>query len=442
MSLVWRGWVFALIWVGWCVLAWGAQEEVYRFLVLSDPQYRVARAGDPAGLVVNGYRWSSATWAGLPGVAEKLGARFVFVPGDIFEYKEGDGATVAGLWDHWDQYTRRFGAAGARARIEWITGGHEYWDGGKDYDHAAKDVFLKRYPEKVRYAVRDGENLFVLFDDIHDPWYLEPNGIGWLKKTLEEAEGKQKRIFFFGHVPPRSTAAWWPDGSGVKVDGARSQMAALLTKHRVTAAFFGHEHFPSYLGDAGGFPMIVVAQAMPVLVEIRGDVVSYRWLKAPLAEDPLAQMSEVVRDEPVKKVWVAAIPPGRKLAEAAEARGRIDPERPVRLDDGSEVGFAEVAVGVEGVALSAVPGARAGGQVVVIAEVKKENSWAQHFRVRSGAAGEVYFNGQALGRIMGDAGRWEVWHVRARGSERPRVTLVLEVEDVGARFVVVPHVGP
>jgi hypothetical protein len=292
----------------------------------------------------------------------------------------------------------------------------------------------------VRYAVHDGDNLFILFDDIHDPTFLDAGGsagLDWLKATLDAAH--EKRVFFFGHVPPRNTAAWWPDGTGTKVDGYRSKMAALLSEHHITAAFFGHEHFQSYLADTGGFPMFVAAISTPLLVEIADDQVRYRWLKSPLAADPLAQVSDAISDRAVQRWLVAAIPPGRKLVGTPP---QLDPQQPIRLDDGSTVSFEQILAPTGDVAVSQFRGIQPGGQIIAIAEVPGESTWAQHLRIRSGLPGTAYFNQLPLGRIAGNPERWNTWLLMAARDRPNRATVVFDVTDPNARFAFVPYAGP
>jgi len=209
-----------------------AEDQPLRFLVMGDPQFKLAKPGQPEA----GYVWTSDVWAKLPNLMRRVHAKYLFVCGDIFEYKVGDGTTITGLWDEWDKYVATFKAAG---RVEWITGGHEFW-GGKT-ESEPRDVFLKRYPDHVRYRIVDGENVFILFDDLHDPNYLDPNGLAWLEKTLGESAAA-KHVWFFGHVPPRNTADWWPTGERPRKDAFRIRLAELLEKRGITAAFFGHEH--------------------------------------------------------------------------------------------------------------------------------------------------------------------------------------------------------
>lgn len=398
----------------------------YRFLVMGDPQFRIARPGDKD--LVGGYHWTSSTWAAMPRLCERLGARRFFVCGDLFEYQHGDGSAIPALWDHWDRYLGRF----QTTTVGWITGGHEFWGGGP-MDREARQTFLARYPDRIRYSIVDGDNLFILFDNIHDPKFLDPNGLQWLEQLLSGSQ--QKRRFFFGHVPPRDTASWWPDGTDAKADEFRSKMAAILEKHQVTAAFFGHEHISSYIADPGGFPMFCVGVQTPLLVEINDERVSYRWLNNPLADDPLAKTTEAVFDRPVQRWQIAFVPPGRKLALIP-----TDPSQPLELDDGSRAAFLELAS--ERVSMANVPGVQQGGQLVAIADIPRDGLWGQHIRIRSGVPGTLYFNGRRTGQFTAHAERGSAWLVNRERGRRNVATLVLDITQTDAIFTLIPHTCP
>lgn len=262
--------------------------EPFRFLVMGDPQFRVPRPGIPAQTWNLGYEWPNDVWRELPRIMRRLGAHRLFVCGDIFEYLEGDGTTVGDLWDVWDAYAATFDDG---LHMDWVTGGHEWLRGpcreGDPWvnEPEPRDYFLQRYPERVRYVVRDGRQAFILFDNTHEFGVLKPGALEWLDAALESCQDLE-HVWFFGHVPPWDPAYWWPQEGEEYREELRSDMAALLTAYGVRGAFFGHLHRDIFLGEPGGFPLFVTGREHPLLVEVCGGDVSFRWIMDPLSADP------------------------------------------------------------------------------------------------------------------------------------------------------------
>jgi hypothetical protein len=406
-------------------------QKPFRFLVMADPQFQAPNRYGRPELMNYGLQWTSSTWKAMPHVMRKLAVRRFFVCGDIFEYHDGDGTTVAGLWDVWDRYLKTFEGAGP---VEWITGGHEFW--GKAAAQA-RDLFLKRYPGHVRYRIVENGQAFILFDDTHTPDFLKPGGLEWLESTLEEVRGAE-HVWFFGHVPPRNTADWWPTVKRPgQLDEYRSRMAMLLEKHKVRAAFFGHEHRPAYLGDRGGFPMIVASTSIPLLVEVRGEQVAFRWLMDPTADDPL-ETAVGLEGPPVESWRVAVLARGRPLPDDI---GNTDPDRPATTDGAGQLVFHNVA-GKDGVVdLGDLPGLEHGGRAIAVADYQLNTSWgARCARIRSQMPYSLWINGSFF--ESAPATRDRFFGYQMANKARNRAVLVLEVEGPGRRFTFVRHAFP
>lgn len=405
-----------------------ATQPAMRFLVMGDPQFRLLHKGDPAA----GYQWTSPTWARMPALMKQTQIQWFFVCGDLFQYEVGDGSTIPELWKVWDDYVQDFAGIG---RVEWVVGGHEFW-GGKTADEP-RQYFLKHYPEHVRYTLTEGDDQFLLFDDVHDPNYFDDKGLEWLQKTLQASTAK--RIWFFGHVPPRNTTAWWPQGSDAKPDLFRSKMAAILEKHKITAAFFGHEHQEGYLGNRGGFPMFVVGCRMPLLVEADADRVSYRWLLQSEADNPLQKTASAMQDLPITTWKLLALPKGEPLpANLAD----LDPTLPVRLSTGKEIAFQTVTEETGRINPSAAVPPIEGGKIIAVADYPLKKWAYREVRLRSDLPYAVWFNGQSFGSAPATEGRWNGYLMGLRKNGQNRAVLVLEPGDKNAHFTLIPSSFP
>jgi len=387
---------------------------------MGDPQFKLAKPGQPEA----GYVWTSDVWAKLPDLMRRAHAKYLFVCGDIFEYKVGDGTTITGLWDEWDKYVARFKGAG---RVDWITGGHEFW-GGKTAAEP-RDIFLKRYPDHVRYRIVDGENVFVLFDNLHDPNYLDPNGLAWLEKTLAES-ASARHVWFFGHVPPRNTADWWPSGERPKKDAFRIRMAELLEKRGITAAFFGHEHMETYLGNPGGFPMFASGCRWPLLVEVAAQGIQYRWLMKPLDEHPLAATLDALTPTPVQSWQVAIVPKGEPLPVGLPD---LDPAKPLA--------FRPLTSASGTVDLSGLPGLKDGDRVLATAEYPIARGWpVRHARIQSDLPFSLWINGTLYESAPPTRGRFHCYMMNK--AETNRVVILLDVSGPARTFTYFRHGFP
>jgi len=420
-----RVFLFAAVAILTSGLVHGAgREEPFRFLVMGDPQFHVPTDDAWEPTLSYGYQWQSPAWQHVPALMKRLDAKYFFVCGDIFEYHDGDGTAVSELWDVWDRYVDKFAGIG---RVEWVTGGHEFW--GKDAEQD-RQYFLQRYPNHVRYLVRDGPHAFILFDDVHNPLTFGSGGLEWLDETLRQCQDAE-HIWFFGHVPPRNTANWWPTRRRPgELDAFRSRMAALLGQRGTRAAFFGHEHRETNLGDRGGFPMFVAACRYPLLVEVRGDRVEYRWIMEPASEDPLATALPVEGD-PLAAWRLAPVP--------AQMEWPAPPALPDSLD---ALPFRPAAAGADGsIDLSAVEGLPPGVRVVAVAEWTFLAGWHHRCaRVRSSAPYSLWINGRFLESGGATDGRFNGYEYEL--SEPNRAVLILEPADGERTFTFVPHSFP
>lgn len=398
-------------------------DEPFRFLVMGDPQFQVPREGAWEATLNYGYEWQSPTWKAMPRIMDGLDARYFFVCGDIFQYQDGDGATAPALWDVWDKYLETFAGVG---RVEWITGGHEFWGStaAQDQEH-----FVQRYPDHVRYTVSDAGHVFILFDDVHSPHTFDTHGLEWLERTLKEAQGAE-HVWFFGHVPPRNTADWWPTRKRPgRKDEFRSRMAALLGEYGVRAAFFGHEHRETYLGDRGGFPMFVTGVRHPLLVEVRGERVEYRWLMDRSGPD-LLRGSLPVEGPPLTAWRVAALPEGAQLP---------DPPTALKLPEG--LVFRDVSAEHGVVNLDELLDLQEGGKAIAVADYPLGTSWGGRCaRIRSSMPYSLWINGRFFESADATAGRFNGYQMALQPENR--VVIVFDVEGPGHRFTFVLHSFP
>jgi hypothetical protein len=395
--------------------AW-AVDEPLRFLVVGDPQFKVRQPGQ----LEHGYTWQTDMWPGLPLLMRKLQARYLFVCGDIFEFKVGDGTTIPGLWDEWDRYLATFDDMGS---VEWVPGGHEFW-GGKT-DPAPLAYFFRRYPDRVRSSIVDGDNLFIMFDDVHEQG-LDGNGLAWLAKTLRK-NASAKHVWFFGHVPPRNTADWWPNDGRPANDVFRIQMAQLLDGNPPSAAFFGHEHMETYLGDPGGWPMFATGPHWPLLVEVADSGVRYRWLMNPLADDPLAGALDALTPTPVLSWQVVVFPGGAPL--------------PTGLPDFNPEGMSTCRT-IDGLAgtvdLSGLSNLQDGDRVLAVANYPSSGGWQErHARIRSDLPFTVWVNGMHVDATGPTLNRFRFYMVPR--SESNRVAILFEVNGPARTFTFFRH---
>ncbi len=393
-----------------------AAPEPLRFLVMGDPQFRQIRPDPWDDAVYMGYEWQSPAWQSLPQLMERIDADYLFVCGDIFEYHDGDGTTAAKMWDVWDEYIAGFEDIG---RLEWVPGGHEFWDSTAEQD---KQLLMERYPDHIRYSFEVGGSVFILFDDVHNPTTFDDRGLEWLESTLADAEDAD-HVFFFGHVPPRHADEWWPGPKpSVERDGRhefRSRMAALLEERGITAAFFGHEHRETHLGDTGGFPMFEAACRYPLLVEVQGDRVDYRWIAEPAAEDPLA--STLPMDGPPLTEWeVTAVTGG----QAGEQTFRV------QADDGIvDLGGLEELKGAE--------------QAVVTASYPVLAGWGGRcVRIRSSMPYSLSASGQLIDTHGPTGDRFRAYQVRIRRRDVNNVEVVFDLKGPERTFTVIPQSFP
>ena len=404
------------------------REESFRFLVMGDPQFHVPAEDARAATLHYGHQWQSPAWQHVPALMKRLGVKYFFVCGDIFEYHDGDGTSVSELWDVWDRYVDEFSGIG---RVEWITGGHEFWGRNAERD---RQYFLKRYPDHVRYCLREGPHAFIMFSDGCDSPGSDDARLEWLEEALGRCQDAE-HVWFFGHHPPRNTANWWPTRQRPEEpDPFRTRMAALLERYQVRAAFFGHEHRETNLGDRGGFPMFVTACRYPLLVEVRGDHVDYRWIMAPSSEDPLATALPV-GGEPLTDWRLAPVPAQMEW-----------PKPPALPDSMDSLEFRAAGAGDGRIDLSTVKGLLPGGRVVAVAGWSFRAGWHQRCaRIRSSAPYSLWINGRFLESAAATDGRFNSYQYRRsdyEGGEPNRAVIVLEAGDAEATFTFIPHSFP
>jgi hypothetical protein len=351
---------------------------------------------------------------------QRLQARTLFVCGDLFEFKVGDRSSIPPLWDEWDRYVAGFTGTG---RVEWVVGGHEFWGGTND--PAPRGIFLRRYPDRIRSRIFEGDHAFLLFDDVHDPECFDTGGLAWLDRTLQETSAA-RHIWFFGHVPPRNTADWWPEAGRPSRDAFRVRMAQALDRHPPRAAFFGHEHMESYLGDPGGWPMFGVGCRWPLLVEVAGAEVRYRWIMNPLAADPLAGSLDALTPTPVA-CWQAAVIP----------RGAALPALP-DFEPASPAAWHTLRSANGTVDLAGIPALADGDRVLATAVYTSVGGWqVRHARLRSDLPFSLWVNGLHAEDGAATAGRFRFYLAPRLATNR--VAVLLDVAGPARSFTYFRH---
>ncbi|MCS7180592.1 MAG: metallophosphoesterase [bacterium] len=259
--------------------------------MMGDPQFGLREPGN----FESGFIWSSPLWEKMPEICKKLNVKYFFVCGDIFgletcsknkkinDVQEEKAPEI--FWNEWGKYLKKFEGI---CKVGWVVGGHEFAycaEKGETYwNNKSRNYFLKNYPERVRYTIEDGENIFILFDKMHDWDYLSPDGFKsndsliWLENILSKYKNFKYK-WVFGHVPLRNITEWWSLNGK---ENKNTKFAKLLEKYKITSAFFGHEHDEYFLGDKGGFPMFEVGIRYPLLVEVLNNEIKYSWLVDPI----------------------------------------------------------------------------------------------------------------------------------------------------------------
>jgi len=420
--------------LAWCLAQvsplWGGeagQNAPTRFLVMADPHFRLTKPGDP-GL---GYgSWPNTCWPELPQLMKTIGANRLFVVGDILHHALGAGATVTEAWDAWDAYVASFDGVG---QVEWSVGAHEFFNDMPRSE--ARRVFQARYAHRLRQRIVHGEDVFILLpeEDLKDP-----AAVRWLEGALQ-ASASARRIWFFEHVPPGNTWDWWA-AAGATAESERAvpaQIGALLEKHKVTAAFFGHLHQESYLGNPGGFPLFLAGVTYPLLVEVREDCVEYRWLVRPMSPDPLTMAMDALRttgprtrtvDEGRPLTWHVRIFP--RGAELPSSPGDPGPAQ------ANEAGGQSLAVVAGRVDLSALGNLQNGDCVLAATSYRvAPGSKSNRVLLETQLPVRLWINGVAQCALPATNGRQHSF-LLPEGQEEIRLTLLAQVEDTGRTFSV------
>jgi hypothetical protein len=404
----------------------------FRFVVMADPHLHLAEPGNPAA----GYRsWPNTCWPHLPRTLKNLDARRFFVVGDILSHKLGPGATIEGAWDAWDAYIDGFRGV---ARVEWSTGAHETLN-DLPREHNRR-VFAARYPHRFRQRIVDGDHAFILLPE-EAVTGRDPGVLPWLEKALRDS-AHARHIWFFEHIPPLRSCDWWPP-PGAKPDPKHKtaqRIAALLEKHKVTAAFFGHLHHEAFLGDPGGFPLFLTGMVCPLLVEVHGERVSYRWLKRPLADDPLERAVDAI---PTISPRARIVGDGRPLAWQAVRipRGDTLPEDPASLAPTESGTPAPLDLRSRGgrLDLDAVPGLAHGDHVLLRAAwpvaPKAKSAW---LLLATDLPLTLWIDGVRQCRLPPTRGRTYSFRLKPR-EDGTRLTVLLSVEGPGRALTLRRH---
>jgi hypothetical protein len=155
-----------------------------------------------------------------------------------------------------------------------LNGNHEMYSGGEGYFRALGDFFQQ--PASC-FAMQNSQWILVCLDTAYVDFNLDARQVAWLKAIVDGA-GTRKLILFSHHQPFSQL-----DDQGPNLQVA---LADLLTKQRIHAWFWGHEHRlvlydPHPLWGVkgrcighGGFPAF-----RDDLPDAHGDL--YQWLTLP-----------------------------------------------------------------------------------------------------------------------------------------------------------------
>lgn len=111
-----------------------------------------------------------------------------------------------------------------------LNGNHEMYSGGQGYFQALNDFF---HQSASCFAMQNSNWILVCLDTAYNDFDLDAKQVAWLK-TVVEAAGTRKLILFSHHQPFSQL-----DAQGPKLQVA---LADLLTRQRIHAWFWGHEH--------------------------------------------------------------------------------------------------------------------------------------------------------------------------------------------------------
>lgn len=111
-----------------------------------------------------------------------------------------------------------------------LNGNHEMYSGGQGYFNALATFF---HQPASCFAMQNANWIIVCLDTAYVDFDLDPKQVEWLNNIVAAA-GTRKLILFSHHQPFSQLDAQGPN--------LQVKLASLLTKQRITAWYWGHEH--------------------------------------------------------------------------------------------------------------------------------------------------------------------------------------------------------